>query len=66
MKKEHILEYLCVYDKRNPNYFYVAPEDQNEEPLTARYNCYCDNCFYGRDKLAVELLRQLELNQKGY
>lgn len=50
MTKQEIYENLCNYDKRNPYY----DTDYIETP---RQNCYCDNCFYGRDKLAIEILR---------
>ena len=51
-----ICERLCYYDPRNPKYkdMYVDFEDVREPRLTP---CYCDNCFYGRDKLALELLK---------
>lgn len=43
-------EYLCVHDKRSP-YF----DEYDEEPREPRVNCACDNCFYGRDKLALHI-----------
>lgn len=50
MTTEQIKEQLCIYDKRNPNYEeYNKPIKPNE--------CYCDNCFTGRNDLADELLR---------
>lgn len=61
MTREEILTKLCYYDLRNPN---GVIDDMSEEELK-EYNygnytqkdCYCDNCFYGRTKLAEELLK---------
>jgi len=50
MDKVEVLENLCNYDKRNP-YFDKEFDEVKTTP------CYCDNCFYGRDKLARELLK---------
>ena len=51
MTEQEIFENLCTYDERNPLY---------DWPGIPREGCYCDNCFYGRDKLAVEILRLRE------
>ena len=57
-------EDLCIYDPQNPlsnaNPEHGYPTDDDPEP---RKNCSCDNCFYGRDKLALriqELEKQVE------
>ena len=50
MTKQEIYENLCSYDKRNPYY-------DAEYPKKPRPICYCDNCFNGRNKLALEILR---------
>lgn len=50
MTKQEVYENLCSYDNRNPYY-------DEEYARTPRQDCYCDNCFYGRDKLAIEILR---------
>lgn len=50
---DNILEKLCIYDPANPNY--VKSEDFMPPPR--QKNCYCDNCFYGRDALAMEAIR---------
>jgi len=56
MKLEDVFGFLCVYDKRNPCY---TPDDMDLEDITQpRNGCYCDNCFYGRDQLALEILAQ--------
>jgi hypothetical protein len=65
MTTEEILQSLCCYDKRNPD---CTADDEDIEDHKARllrvskklgYNktCSCDNCFYGRTKLAEELLK---------
>lgn len=52
MTEKEILEHLCYYDPRRPDFDpEVAPDRKPREP-----ECACDNCFYGRNKLAVALL----------
>jgi hypothetical protein len=58
---EEIKSKLCCYDPENPNNNLDAYDD--EERPKARENCSCDNCFYGRDKLAVCLLSVLQNQQ---
>ena len=51
---EEIKGNLCYYDAENPNNnLDCYDEDDRPKP---RENCYCDNCFYGRDKLARYIL----------
>lgn len=51
---EEIKRNLCYYDPENPhNNLGLYEEDERPTP---RDNCYCDNCFYGRDKLARYIL----------
>lgn len=51
--------YLCWYDPRNPNYNKYTPPD-----IKPRNNCFCDNCFMGRDKLALYIIKlQKELKE---
>ena len=57
MSKEDILENLCGYDKRNPNFNKHYEWEQGERERIMK-DCSCDNCFYGRNKLALELLNQ--------
>ena len=57
MKLKEVLECLCIYDERNPDYFVLDGFD----PTPPRNNCYCDNCFYGRHELAEEILHLREL-----
>lgn len=66
MDKQEILSNLCYYDKRNPD----SSQDDEEiadhkKNLEKKNVCYCDNCFYGRTKLANELLNTLELLNKN-
>ena len=51
-----VLDNLCYYDERNPSSsdHMVDAEDK----AIPRTNCFCDNCFYGRDKLALETKRE--------
>lgn len=50
----NVYENLCWYDSRNQNYIqdsefgYIEPR---------RPECSCDNCFYGMDRLAREIIR---------
>jgi hypothetical protein len=55
MTEQEIFEHLCVYDKRSP-----FCNEEITGPQEPRIDCFCDNCFYGRDKLAVEILRLQE------
>jgi hypothetical protein len=60
MLTKEILQSLCYYDKRNPDCS-LDDEDIEEYKLSIKKNnsCSCDNCFYGRTKLAEELLKVL-------
>lgn len=55
---DEILSKLCHKDKRNPDgqYSYTSPEDLDDIP-EPRVKCSCDNCFYGKDQLAMEIIR---------
>lgn len=53
MKREQILENLCVYDKKNP--------DNQCEWGEASQPCFCDNCFYGRTDIAKDLLKAIDI-----
>lgn len=48
--------FLCCKDKRHPLWegLYSLDDETQPEP---RVNCACDNCFYGRDRLAMEIFR---------
>jgi hypothetical protein len=47
---------LCVYDKRNPDYLPYDEDDLTRKPT----NCNCDNCFYGRTKMADFIIQSLQ------
>jgi hypothetical protein len=55
MTTEEIKGNLCYYDAENPNNNLDCYDDEEERPKP-RENCHCDNCFYGRDKLARYIL----------
>lgn len=52
MDISEVSENLCSYDKRN----HLGLHDEEDEKPNP---CYCDNCFYGKDKLANELLKYI-------
>lgn len=54
MPMTDVLESLCVYDARNPLSAHLLDDD---DPAQPRDSCTCDNCFYGRDRLALEIIR---------
>lgn len=57
MKMKDIASNLCYYDKRNPdNNLDIMDLDDNEIEV-AKKDCHCDNCFYGRTKLALYILK---------
>ena len=60
MTTEEILQSLCYYDKRNPD---RTAEDDEIKAHSSNEKCYCDNCFYGRTKLANELLKRIEITK---
>jgi hypothetical protein len=53
---------LCYYDRRNPD-FQIKEEygyDKEEVKATGEFSkkdCSCDNCFYGRAKLADRIIK---------
>lgn len=52
-----VLENLCYHDINHPRWEDLHGFDEPDEILEPRKDCYCDNCFYGRDKLALEILK---------
>jgi hypothetical protein len=78
MEKREMLSKLCYYDKRNPDCNLTNKELKEHKERVTRLakeancdeTCYCDNCFYGRTKLAEELLKTkkqvLDAFDKGY
>lgn len=61
MKREEVLRYLCYYDLRNPDgvIAFLNKEEikQNGYGNYSKKNCFCEDCFHGRTKLAEELLK---------
>jgi len=61
MTVNEIASKLCNYDTRNPDGVksYMTEEEIKESGYNAmpQSNCYCDNCFYGRAKLALIILK---------
>jgi len=61
MKVSEIASKLCYYDTRNPDgvKYTMTKEEIEEEGYTAtsKHDCSCDNCFYGRTKLALYILK---------
>ena len=62
MTEQEIKENLCYYDLRNPDntaIYGMTKEEIKEEGYGnhAKKDCSCDNCFYGRTKMAEELLK---------
>lgn len=59
MPRDEVLEALCTWDRRSPYYadLKLAYEDDPGSMPRPRKSCSCDNCFYGRDRLALEILR---------
>lgn len=56
MDNKTVLENLCSYDSRNPNNVIDEDDPQPQESI-----CYCDNCYYGRKELAMEIIRLKEI-----
>lgn len=57
MTMEQIKGCLCIYDERHPDYSYTKQyREQVGEIPKPRDHCHCDNCFEGRDPLAVALI----------
>jgi len=57
MDKLEVYQWLCEYDERNSD---SIPLEEWDDPREPRKYCFCDNCFYGRDRLALEILRLME------
>lgn len=55
-------ESLCIYDKRSPYLEDTFTGCDEDTPQPRQKDCSCDNCFYGRDRLAAVLLDTLGLD----
>lgn len=56
---EIITKNLCVYDLRSDMYDDLFSCNGDDMPKP-RNDCFCDNCFYGRDKLAIYAIDLIE------
>lgn len=59
---EDLMLCLCSYDPRNPimkESIEIGVYDDEDLPKP-REDCWCDSCFYGRDILALEIIRLRE------
>lgn len=64
MSIQEILQSLCAYDIRNPE-SEIFDETaiaiyRNHVNTNPNYQCKCDNCYYGRTRLAEALLNTKE------
>lgn len=68
MRQKEILSNLCAYDEKNPNNV-LSPLSEKDDPEKCKQiegedfaseGCKCDNCFYGRTKLATFILKLLK------
>lgn len=57
MTLDEVYMNLCTKDIRHPDHHDLYDDD--DEPPIPRQDCYCNNCFYGRDPLAVYILELL-------
>jgi hypothetical protein len=69
MTLEQIKINLCYYDDRNPDFIITEEYGYDKEEIDAigsyaKINCSCDNCFYGRAKLAEYILKILKNENK--
>lgn len=64
----NILENLCYYDRRNPNFSITKENGYDEDEILetgdfAKKDCGCDNCFYGRAKLVEFFIFNKNINR---
>ena len=66
MTLNEVYSNLCRHDRRSIEFKdqleYMSIEEAEEDAEEPRTDCSCDNCFYGRDELALVIL---ELVVKG-
>ena len=61
MNIKDVYTQLCSYDPRNGDSYEALTCDLNADEIPRpRTNCYCGNCFAGRDALACEIIRLTE------
>lgn len=62
MDRGQICENICWYDPRYTYFIDLEPHGVDQpEP---RDGCFCDNCFYGKDRLALAALSLLDELEK--
>jgi hypothetical protein len=72
--EKEILTNLCYYDLRNPDGIKETLSEEfgyDKEEIASygefsKLDCGCDNCFYGRTKLATMLYNQAKSSDKKY
>lgn len=52
-----VYDHLCWHDPRHPGWDDLTVAYDDDPPPARSDDCACDNCFYGRDRLAQEILR---------
>ena len=57
MTREEVYESLCYRDERSPCH---NPDYEKDD------KCFCDNCFYRRHELAIEILRLMDKLEENY
>jgi len=68
MTDEEIKSNLCYYDLRNPDGVSIldpyAIDEFKPYGNHPKEGCACDNCFYGRARLAEEIIKIIEYYAK--
>lgn len=57
---KEILSGLCCYDERNPDRVIDDEAIKDYKESISKGKCYCDNCFYGRTKLAEQIIKNYD------
>ena len=70
MTDREVKSRLCYHDRRNPDFSITEENGYDKEDIEAtgdfaKPECYCDNCFYGRTKLANYILNIREMLIQG-
>ena len=60
MREKEVFDRLCIRDKRNTMHLDIYGDYEPDEIPPVREDCSCDNCFYGRDRMALEIIRLRE------
>ena len=57
MDIEEVYDNLCHYDPRSDYYQDMLVCMDAKDIPRPRGDCACDNCFHGRDRLAMEIIK---------